>query len=236
MLEEWPSMHSDSRLANEGAHLIAASWAGFFDRFAIITRRARHRFLERDWGHMSGDHVERLDLYTAVVDRTERDIRRLLGTRLESDVVWIGMKAVYSGLVNLRDDWELAETFFNSITRRVFATVGVDPKIEFVRSDYESRAPGPIGQIVDHHERKSATEMVVGAMETAGLAAEFADLDRDAIRSGMLLIERADQMGAPGRRSARSPRHSVLPGLGGLCGRADVGRRSVVAHRILAAQ
>ena len=32
-------------------------------------------------------------------------------------------------------DWELAETFFNSITRRILATVGVDCKIEFVNTD-----------------------------------------------------------------------------------------------------
>lgn len=188
-------MHSDSRLANEGAHLIAASWAAFFDRFAIITRRARHRFLERDWRHMSDDHVERLDLYTAFVNRTEADIRRLLGGRLESDVVWIGMKAVYSGLVHLRDDWELAETFFNSITRRVFATVGVDPRIEFVKSDYQSRAPGPIGQIVDHHEGGSPESLVARAMSTAGFADHFADLEGDSRMAASLLVERADQMG-----------------------------------------
>ena len=189
-------MASDSRLANEGAHLIAASWASFFDRFAIITRRARLRFLERDWRHMSDDHVERLELYTAFVDRTEADIRRLLGDRLESEVVWVGMKAVYSGLVSVRDDWELAETFFNSITRRIFATVGVDPKLEFVESDHDSRAPGPIAGIVEHHRGTDAAELVSEAMDAAGFAEHFADLDGDAEQASRLLLGRADQMGS----------------------------------------
>jgi isocitrate dehydrogenase kinase/phosphatase len=47
------------------------------------------------------------------------------------------MKACYAKCITARNDRELAETFFNSITRRVFATVGVDPQIEFVASDFD---------------------------------------------------------------------------------------------------
>ena len=39
-------------------------------------------------------------------------------------------------LVN-RDDWELSETFFNSTTRRIFSTVGVNSTIEFVNTDFD---------------------------------------------------------------------------------------------------
>ena len=42
------------------------------------------------------------------------------------------MKNVYAELAAARADQELARTFFNSATRRVFATVGIDPAIEFV--------------------------------------------------------------------------------------------------------
>jgi isocitrate dehydrogenase kinase/phosphatase len=44
------------------------------------------------------------------------------------------MRGLYSGFVAGRDDVEIAETFFNSATRRIFTTVGVDPGIEFVAS------------------------------------------------------------------------------------------------------
>jgi isocitrate dehydrogenase kinase/phosphatase len=58
-------------------------------------------------------------------------------------MVWAGMKAVYAVLVSTRPDTELAETFFNSVTRKIFTTVGVDPRIEFVDSDI-------VGANVDH--------------------------------------------------------------------------------------
>jgi isocitrate dehydrogenase kinase/phosphatase len=35
-------------------------------------------------------------------------------------------------MIGRREDREIAETFFNSITRRIFATVGVDPGVEFL--------------------------------------------------------------------------------------------------------
>ena len=47
------------------------------------------------------------------------------------------MKAVYSSLIAHIDSWEIAESFFNSLTRRIFATEGVDQSIEFVDTDFD---------------------------------------------------------------------------------------------------
>ena len=62
--------------------------------------------------------------------------------RALSHLVWVSTKAVYSGLIYDREDWEIAETFFNSVTRRIFTTVGVNEEIEFVHTDF-SRPPTP---------------------------------------------------------------------------------------------
>jgi isocitrate dehydrogenase kinase/phosphatase len=65
----------------------------------------------------------------------------LLAERLLDRLVWASMKAVYSSLIAGDDAWELAETYFNSVTRRIFTTVGVDPRIEFVDTDFPRRPP-----------------------------------------------------------------------------------------------
>ncbi|MGI8432514.1 MAG: bifunctional isocitrate dehydrogenase kinase/phosphatase, partial [Chthoniobacterales bacterium] len=44
---------------------------------------------------------------------------------------------VYSSLIAQSVRFELAESFFNSLTRRVFATEGVDQAIEFVDTDFD---------------------------------------------------------------------------------------------------
>jgi isocitrate dehydrogenase kinase/phosphatase len=133
-----PQRLTNSRLANLGANAIHAACNTFQNRFKAITRRARTRFEGRDWHGMQADAAERLDLYRQVVNHTIAEISQLLEDRVGDTFVWASIKAVYSGLIAERDDWEIAETFFNSITRRVFATVGVDHQIEFVDTDFEA--------------------------------------------------------------------------------------------------
>ena len=61
-----------------------------------------------------------------------------MGPRLAERNVWTAIKAVYSSLIVDTPAWEIAESFFNSLTRRVFATEGVDQAIEFVDTDFDA--------------------------------------------------------------------------------------------------
>jgi isocitrate dehydrogenase kinase/phosphatase len=119
---------STDRCARE----IVKAFDEFQAKFRIITKRAGKRFENQDWHGMKADADERLDLYKAVVDEVVAKVRRLLGSRVNDENVWIDIKSDYSTLSNELDVWELAETFFNSVTRKIFATVGVNPQIEFV--------------------------------------------------------------------------------------------------------
>lgn len=105
--------------------------------FQAITGRAKMCFERRDWLGQQADAVERLELYKSIIDPLVGRVRQLLGNRLYEKLIWASMKAVYSNLIEERPDCEIAETFFNSVTRRIFATVGVDPQIEFVSPDFE---------------------------------------------------------------------------------------------------
>jgi len=61
-----------------------------------------------------------------------------MGNRLEEKLLWVASKAVYSSLITDCNEWEIAESFFNSLTRRVFGTVGVNQQVEFVDSDFDA--------------------------------------------------------------------------------------------------
>jgi isocitrate dehydrogenase kinase/phosphatase len=129
---------TDSRLANLGAKAIQVAFATYQEQFKAITQRAKTRFENCQWYEAQADATERLDLYKKVLDVSVTEIHTLLAERVTDKLLWTGIKAVYSGALAERDDWEVAETFFNSVTRRIFTTVGLDPQIEFVDTDFET--------------------------------------------------------------------------------------------------
>ena len=188
---------SQSRLANLAAQAIHRAFDTYAAEFRAITRRARTRFEARDWMGLRGDATQRLDLYRQVVDPTVQGVRDLLGERLEDRLIWTGMKAVYSGLISDRDDWELAETFFNSITRRIFATVGVDPAIEFVDTDFDV-PPTPASRPVyrAYPGPTSPAQLMRAVLEDARHAVPFADLADDAELAAAELDQHLATLGA----------------------------------------
>ncbi len=188
---------SDSRLANVAARQVATSWAGLSDRYRIITKRASLRFGEQNWAAMASDHIERLDLYTREATAAAQEVRAIMGDRQEDRMVWAAMKAVYSGLIQSRADLELAETFFNSVTRKVFTTVGVDEALEFVDTDFDAGAVAGhrVGTRI-YDGTADFASLIVQIANDAGLGTPFADLERDAEAAADLLDQRLRRVGA----------------------------------------
>jgi isocitrate dehydrogenase kinase/phosphatase len=187
---------SASRLANFGAQAIHRGFQHYATKFQVITRRAQSRFESRDWWGMRRDATERLDLYPQVVDPTVQTIRALLGERVDDRLIWAGIKAVYSGLIADREDWDIAETFFNSITRRIFATVGVDPSIEFVDTDFDV-PPTPPSHALYHtyHGPLSPRELLHIATVDALPGLPWADPGGDAERGAAELARQLSELG-----------------------------------------
>jgi isocitrate dehydrogenase kinase/phosphatase len=133
---------TDSRLAALCAEEARNAFRDYERRFDEITQRARDRFLARDWRGSYDDATERLHLYSRVLDGLTNRIESLLGARLRERSVWQATKAVYSSFIAQSIRWEIGESFFNSLTRRVFATEGVDQAIEFVDTDFDAPPTG----------------------------------------------------------------------------------------------
>src|SRR5207247_10208132 len=135
---------TDNRLAALCAEAAQCAFANYQGRFDEITRRARERFLAHDLKGSHADSAERLHLYGNVLANLTTQITDLMGPRLRERNVWIAIKAVYSSFVAQSRAWEIAESFFNSLTRRVFATEGVDQAIEFVDTDFDEAPTTPL--------------------------------------------------------------------------------------------
>jgi len=102
-------------------------------QFRRITDRARWRFEQRDWKGQLEDIAARVELYEHWASRTERALRRQLGRHVTDHDLWPEIRAYYGRRVEAVPDAGFMKTFFNSITRRIFGTSGVDAAVEFVQ-------------------------------------------------------------------------------------------------------
>ena len=187
---------TDSRLANLGAQAIYEAFDTYLEQFTTITRRARTHFESRDWHAMQADAAARLDLYTEVIARIVLEIRGLLGARGKDKLVWASVKAVYSGLIASRDEWELAETFFNSVTRRIFTTVGVDPQIEFVDSDFDAPPTKPTRPMFRSYLASSSlVALIEKILADVAFTVAYEDRGRDARLAAQVIGEYLHALG-----------------------------------------
>ena len=170
---------TDSRLAARCAEIAQQAFFDYQTRFNAITRRARERFLARDWAGSFDDAAERLHFYNDVLDGLTSRIRKLMGARLPERSIWAGIKAVYSSLIARSPVWEVAETFFNSLTRRVFATAGVDQAIEFVDTDFDA-PPSAMIDITKTYRGRSLPELLYSALTDAFDETCWEDLQKTA--------------------------------------------------------
>ncbi len=173
--------------------IIVDGFDHYHEGFKAITRQARARFEQRAWASCQRAAVERLDLYRTVVDATVSRLRHHRGECEASKSEWVEVKRCFSAAVAQRGDAEIAETFFNSVSRRLFGTVGVDAGTQYVDSDFE----GPsLFLVSDIYRGYGPTEMghkivdlVRRVLADTELAPLFSDLEGDARR----VAERIDE-------------------------------------------
>jgi isocitrate dehydrogenase kinase/phosphatase len=114
---------------------ICDAFRNYNRRFREITRRAARHFETRNWASARLDTVRRIDLYQQSVSLVLQDLQQILGAGYRGRDTWARIKPLYVELIADSDDREFYQTFFSSVSRRVFDTVGVDPLVEFLAAD-----------------------------------------------------------------------------------------------------
>lgn len=117
--------------ASTAVRLTLEGFESFNAAFQAITRRAKQTFEERDWTAGRRDAAERLDLYENTLDGVSVRLDRVLGGLAREGFLWASAKSRFASLVAERYDIDRAETFFNSVTRKMLSTVGVHREVEF---------------------------------------------------------------------------------------------------------
>jgi isocitrate dehydrogenase kinase/phosphatase len=167
--------------------------------FRQLTARGRQRFEERDWVGLRADAAERLLLYRRGVDACERVVRELLGDRVDDRALWEDARTRYAHAIEGREDGDLAETFFNSITRRIFVTVGVDPRVEFVGRQWRDPEGSDDG-VLRYGPSPDIAPLVRAVLSDRTWGVAYEDVDGDAVRAANRIDEHLAEWGLRGAR------------------------------------
>jgi isocitrate dehydrogenase kinase/phosphatase len=130
-------------LAADLAAQIAEHFRLYNEEFGRVTRRAARNFLAEDWHAAQIDSVARIELYEIRVARCVAAVGNQLQQRRTDVPLWVNIKLGFETLVARRPDSDFYHTFFNSVTRDLFGTVGVNKDVEFCATT-AGRASGSV--------------------------------------------------------------------------------------------
>jgi isocitrate dehydrogenase kinase/phosphatase len=172
-------------LTYDAARLIYRGFERYLREFDAVTRQAAVRFDAGSWTAARVDAAERLALYSRHVTEVERDLETTLGVAYRDRHTWGAMRTAYAAKIEEGVNWRLAQTWFNSVTRRVWATVGVDREIEFVGSDFAG--PEPILTPVVIENSGELEDLLDRVLEVGGFESPWRDRSADLAQASDVL-------------------------------------------------
>ena len=166
--------------AADVAALILASFRAYRERFRGITLAAKTRFESAAWIDGQNASAERIEIYKEFIARLQADISARLGALPLTPALSRAVKGEYVRLISTQPDFELAETYYNSIHRRIALDDRVDETQSFVWSEFDEppvRPTPPIFRTYPMHRDVVAT--VTQMLRDLDFDLPWQDIDRD---------------------------------------------------------
>ena len=162
------------------ARVILNGFYAYFAEFENITLAARTRFELAEWSSMQDISSRRIDIYKETVMETLAVARQIAGDQIEELPFWADTRALYAELVKGMTNFEIAETFYNSIFNSHFGHRSIRNEYAFVFSPQGDVPPVDMGRVVNHF---AVSGDLPGAfrelLNAYAFNIPFEDLDRD---------------------------------------------------------
>ncbi|HJM73835.1 MAG TPA: bifunctional isocitrate dehydrogenase kinase/phosphatase [Acidimicrobiales bacterium] len=204
MSDHQNSERDDDRIGHQIADTILAGFVDYIAGFRKVSRRAGAHFTDRNWSAGGDDADRRLLMHRATVVTTVDRVRPLVDGVADRRGIWRSGRSHYKERIADRSDFGLAETFFNSVTRRIFTTIGVDNDVElrWFGATTISRGEGRAELFTTATRVRDTAAMVREILEAAAFDAPWADIDGDsrrvAARIDSFLLDEWDSLLADG--------------------------------------
>lgn len=159
------------------AQMVVEAFLRYNARFHTITRRAADRFAVLDWAGSQQDAVERIELYEQCIQAAVAQLELALGADVRRSALWVEVKRHFSNLIEGLPDNEFCKTFFSSVTRKLFGTVGVASEIEFVATDLDPLANArPQAATRIYRSQGNLQRLMIEVLNSQPLALPWQDL------------------------------------------------------------
>lgn len=120
--------------AKKIAYLIMGGFDKNYRKYTRITRGAQERFEKRLWNECQQSIRERINDYDQSVSDIVAELFDVMTPSQEPLELWVEMKLAYTKLLATHPQFELAETFYNSIICRIFKHGQIDDTMMYVNS------------------------------------------------------------------------------------------------------
>ena len=169
--------------AQEIGVCVAESFDTYRSEFLDVTRRAKENFALQEFSQHQINSQIRLLLHRQSVNSCVEKISILVKEKSEDEKrqIWVAARHLFAQAIAWRSDSELAETFFNSVTRRLFTMVGFDDDLEF---RWFGGIALPIvdpgqGEVLTFRLRTTTNKLVEAVLTAFDLGINWVDIEKD---------------------------------------------------------
>jgi isocitrate dehydrogenase kinase/phosphatase len=172
------------------ARTILNGFHSMFADFQNITLGARARFEQQDWKGVQQAQADRLEIYKAKVDQLLPLLRNLAGDHIHNLATWQKMRQDYGQLIGQYSNFEIAESFYNSVFCKVFAHQHITNDYAFVLSSRRKRnTRSELAAFSSYKFNGQIKELVTKILSDYEFSTPFSDLAFDVSQITRTIIQ-----------------------------------------------
>ncbi len=146
------------------ARTILNGFESYFADFQIITLAAKSRFENADWHGMQEASRQRIDLYKEKTNTIQEYVELIAGEHLRDLDFWREARKIYSRLITGHNNFEIAETIFNSIYCAVFKHRKIRDEYAFVFSPLGDMPPADPSKVYRRYRLEGSREALLAQL------------------------------------------------------------------------
>jgi isocitrate dehydrogenase kinase/phosphatase len=162
------------------ARTILNGFESYFAEFQNITLAARSRFENADWLGIRQASIQRIDLYKAKINQVYEYVELIAGKDLHDFEFWREARNSYAQLIDGHDNFEIAETFFNSVYCAVFRHRKIRDEFAFVFSPHGDMPPADVSKVYRTYRlAEPLSTLLERLLKDFALSIPYEDIHRD---------------------------------------------------------